>query len=92
MRHAVPSTAGLTQASSVARVVRSSDALSGTDTMSFTPSKLSADPNLPVVVRVAPEMVPVLPLPEESAVVVPPASSKPQAPTRFAAGAHTTSE
>ena len=91
MRQALPSAVGLTHASSVAREVRSSDALSGTVTMSLTPSKLSADPNLPELVRVAPLMEPVLPRPDASVTDAPFASSKPQAPTRFAPGAQTAS-
>ena len=54
--------------------------------MSLTPSNYSARPNLPVVVRVAPEIVPGLPRPEASAAVVPVVSSKPQAPTRPVGG------
>ena len=50
-------------------------------TRSFTPSKVSAEPKRPLVVRVAPLIVPVLPRPDESVTVVPLGSSKPQAPT-----------
>ena len=64
-------------------VVRSRLSASGTVTQSLTPSKLSAPPNLPAAVRVAPLIVPVLPRPEASAAVVPVVSSKPQAPTRL---------
>ena len=77
-----PSAAGFTQASSVARLVRSSEALSATVTRSLTPSNVSAEPKRPVVMRVAPLIVPVLPRPEASVTVVPFGSSKPQAPTR----------
>ena len=62
-------------------MVRSSDALSGTVTQSFTPSKVSAEPNLPAVVRTAPAIVPLLPRPEPSVTAVPLVSSNPQAPT-----------
>ena len=68
----------------MARLVRSSDALSATVTRSLSPSKVSAEPNLPAVLRVAPEIVPTLPRPEASPTEPPLASSKPQAPTRFA--------
>ena len=46
-------------------------------TESLVPSKLSARPFLPVVVRVAPLSVPVWPLPVASVTVVPLVSSKP---------------
>ena len=81
VRQAFPSAAGNTHASSVARVDRSSEALSGTVTQSFTPSKVRAEPNLPAVVRTAPAIVPLLPRPEPSVTPVPLISSKPQAPT-----------
>ncbi|MEA2129081.1 MAG: hypothetical protein QOJ85_1972 [Solirubrobacteraceae bacterium] len=77
---------GLTHASSVMPVVRSSDAASATVTRSLTPSKLSALPNLPVVVRSGPLIVPALDCPEASAAVVPAVSSNPYAATRPAAG------
>src|SRR4051794_10893729 len=66
---------------------RSSVALSATDTASLTPSNDSAEPNLPAVLCVAPEIVPLLPLPLLSPVAVPVVSLKPQAPTRSALGA-----
>ena len=47
----------------------------------MTPSNVSAEPNRPEVVRVAPAIVPLLPRPEASTTVGPVASSKPQAPT-----------
>ena len=72
-----PATDGFTHASSVIAFVRSSVAESATLTMSLTPSKLSARPKRPEVVRVAPETVPALPLPEESVAAVPVVSSKP---------------
>ena len=46
VRHMPPSAVGNTHASSVARVLRSSDALSGTVTQSFTPSKVRAPSDL----------------------------------------------
>src|SRR3954468_3998988 len=66
---------------------RSSVALSATDTASLTPSNDSAEPNLPAVLCVAPEIVPLLPLPLLSPAAVPLVSLKPQAPTRSALGA-----
>ena len=69
-------TVGYTQASSVMPVVRSSDAESLMVTQSLTPSKERALPKRPWVIRVAPLMVPVLPLPEPSTTVEPLASSK----------------
>ena len=62
---------GNTHASSVMPVVRSSDGASATVTQSLTPSKDRALPNFPCVLQVAPEIVPVRPLPEVSATVVP---------------------
>ena len=76
-----PSAVGNTHASSVARVLRSSDVLSGTVTQSFTPSNVSAEPNFPAVVRTAPAIVPLLPRPEPSVTPGPLVSSNPQAPT-----------
>src|SRR4051794_16251109 len=61
-------------------VVRSSDAESGTVTQALVPLNESAFPYLPVV-QVALLSVPVLPLPDESAVVVPLPASKPYAAT-----------
>ena len=81
MRHAPPSAAGLTHASSVMPVVRSSDVWSGTVTQSFVPSKLSAPPKRPAAARVAPLIVPWLPRPDASAAWGPLASSNPHAPT-----------
>ena len=68
---------GLTQASSVMPVVNRRSAASGMLTESLEPLKLSARPFLPVVVRVAPVMVPVWPWPVASVTVVPLVSSKP---------------
>src|SRR4051812_1525024 len=83
VRHALPTAVGRTQPSSVMPVVRSRESASATVTQSLTPSKLSAPPNLPAVLRTGPLIVPVLPRPEASAVEVAPVSSKPQAPTRL---------
>src|SRR5687768_7341130 len=62
--------------------VRSSEAASGTVTMSLTPSKVRAEPYLPAAVQVAPAIVPWLADPERSVRVVPAASSNPYAATR----------
>ena len=70
------------QAESVMAVVRSREAESGIRTRLVEPLKLSAPPYRPWVVQVAPTRVPVLPLPEASAVVVPVPSLNAQAPTR----------
>jgi hypothetical protein len=67
---------GFTHASSVIPVVRSSDAASAIVTQSSSPSNASAPPARPVA-RVAPEIVPGLPLPDASVAVVPDASSNP---------------
>ena len=75
VRH-LPIALGRTQASIVIPVLRSSEAVSGTVTQSFTPSNVSAPPFLPAA-HVAPEIVPVLARPELSARVVPvPASNE----------------
>ena len=68
---------GKTHASSVNAVVRLSSAVEATVTQSLTPSKVRALPKRPWVVQVAPVMVPVCPLPEASAVLVPVPSLKP---------------
>ena len=67
---------GNTHASSVMAAVRSSELESLTVTQSLTPSNDSALPYLPLVVQVAPEIVPVFPLPEVSASVEPVPASK----------------
>ena len=51
VRQRDPIAVGRTQASSVMPVVRSSESASATVTQSLTPSKLSAPPNLPPVLR-----------------------------------------
>ena len=70
---------GLTQASIVIPVVRFSDALCAALTRLFEPLKESALPNLPLTApaQAVFASVPVLPLPDWSAVVVPVPSSKP---------------
>ncbi len=68
---------GLTHASSVIPEVRSSEFESLMFTRALVPLKKSEFPNLPEVDQVAFESVPVLALPERSAVVVPEPSSKP---------------
>src|SRR5688572_4395974 len=73
---------GMTQADRVMPVVRLSDAELGTTMTSLTPSKLRAPPNRPSADHVAPEIVPVLLLPETSETVLPLPSLKPHAPTR----------
>ena len=75
-------TVGLTQASSVIPLVRSREFESFTLTRALVPLKKRALPNLPAVDQVAFESVPVLPLPDRSAVVVPLPSSNPYAATR----------
>src|SRR5437667_9268619 len=80
--HAVPVVDGFSQPSSVMPVVRSSVFESGTVTHEFVPLKDSALLNLPPVTQVVLETVPVLPLPDWSAVVVLVPSSKAQPPTR----------
>src|SRR2546423_12585955 len=83
-RQSEPRAVGCTHASSVMPVVRSRLFASGTVTQLLVPLKLSAPPNLPAAVCVAPVIAPALPWPEESAAVVPVVSSKPHAPTRLA--------
>jgi len=73
---------GRTQASRVIPEVRSRELLSMTSIRSFVPSKLAAAPNFEVVDHVAPLIsVPLLPLPDLSAAVVPAPSSKEYAAT-----------
>src|ERR1700709_219651 len=83
-RHSEPRAVGCTHASSVMPVVRSRLFASATVTRLVVPLKLSAPPNLPRAVCVAPVIVPGLFWPQGPAVVVPVVSSKPQAPTRLA--------
>ena len=61
---------------------RSSEAASATVTHALVPLNDSAPPNLPAVVRVAPEIVPVFPWPDASVTCsTPPASLNPYAAT-----------
>ena len=77
VRHSDPVLVGFTQASRVIFWVRSREAASATVTMSLTPSNDSEPPNLPFGDHVAPEIEPLLPLPEASRSVVPlPASNE----------------
>src|SRR6266496_2792291 len=87
VRHWEPSAVGFTQASSVIALVRSSEVESATFTMLLTPLKLSAEPNLPLVVQVAPEIVPLFPLPDRSGSEVPDPWSKLYAATSPAGAA-----
>src|SRR5438874_12827608 len=86
VRHVVPSAAGLTHASSVIALVRSSEPAAGTVTQLDVPLKVSAAPNLPAVVHVVFVTVPLFPAPDESATVVLAPSLKPYAATRPGGG------
>src|SRR4029453_9840481 len=77
-----PAPVGLTQAESVIPLLRSRSLASATVTQSVTPSNESAPPFFPAADHVAPEIVPVCPLPVASAAVVPVPASKDQAATR----------
>ena len=79
-------TFGLTHASSVIPVDRSSELVSAIVTQSLTPSKERAPPFLPAA-QTAPESVPWLPLPEVSATEVPEPASNEYAPTSPAGSA-----
>src|SRR3954447_8399931 len=83
-RQSDPRAVGCIHASRVMPVVRSRLFASATVTQSLVPLKLSAPPNLPAAVWVAPVIVPGLFWPEESAAVGPVVSLKPHAPTRLA--------
>ena len=76
VRHTPPAAVGFTQASRVTADVRRREAASATLTMLLVPLNDSALPNLPAVVQVALESVPVLLLPDASTVEVPVPSSK----------------
>src|SRR3954469_9608963 len=72
LRQAVaPSALGLTQASSVIPVVRSSEFESGTVTRVLVPLKVSAPPECPATAHAPLATVPLLPVPERSASAVP---------------------
>ncbi len=77
VRQVPPSWFGLTQASSVIPVLRSSELLSGTVTEAFVPLKFRAVPNLPPVAHVVPEVVPLFPVPDASLTALPVPSLKP---------------
>src|SRR5262245_11716278 len=66
VRQELPSALGLTQASSVIPLVRSSEAESGTLTIALVPLKERAPPYLPLVLQVALAIVPLLLLPDRS--------------------------
>jgi hypothetical protein len=72
---------GRTHASTVIPVVRSRLAESGIVTQLLVPLNESAPPKRPEALQVAPLIVPVLPLPDASAVVPPPPSLNPYAAT-----------
>ena len=72
---------GLTHASSVIPVESCSAAALGTVTSALVPLNCSALPNLPVAAQVAFEIVPLWPLPDASATVVPDPSSNAYAAT-----------
>src|SRR5262245_29129736 len=83
VRQLFATTVGLTQASSVIPVVRSSEFESGTLTEAFVPLKDKAFPNLPAAApaQVAFVSVPLLLLPDWSTALVPLPVSKPYAAT-----------
>src|SRR4026207_1867365 len=81
VRQLVPSALGLTQASSVIPLVRSSEAESGTFTIALVPLKLKAEPYLPPVLQVALLIVPLLELPDRSGRLGPEPWSKEYAAT-----------
>src|SRR5436309_13701966 len=85
-RHCDDTDVGFTQASSVIPLVKCSEFESGTFTRALVPLKTSAFPYFPAVVQVAFEIVPLLPLPDRSATVVPEPSLKAYAATRPDAG------
>src|SRR2546430_3646684 len=88
-RQAPLSVSGFTHASSVIRLVSCSEGELATVTQLEAPSKESALPYLPFAVHVVLLRVPVLPLPEESATVVPVPSLKEYTATRPLGGAVT---
>src|ERR1700674_3674685 len=73
---------GYTHASSVIALPRSREGESATDTQLLLPLKDSALPNRPPAAHVAPETVPVLPLPDRSVTLEPLPSSNEYAATR----------
>ena len=81
VRQPPPAAVGLTQASSVMPIVRSSEALSGTVTKLELPLNDSAPPKRPIGAQPVAVVVPVLPVPDASATVVPAPSLNPYAAT-----------
>src|SRR5581483_6543886 len=79
--HAAVTVDGLTQASRVIAVVRCREAVSGTVTSEFEPLNTRALPYLPEAVHVVLVVLPLLPVPEESATVAPVPSLKEYAAT-----------
>src|SRR5712691_9493563 len=86
-RQAVPSALGLTHASRVIPVVRSSEVESGIVTRLDVPLNESAPPKRPALDQDVVATVPALPVPEASATVVPLPSSNEYAATRPLAAA-----
>src|SRR5215471_18308419 len=86
VRQLVPSALGLTQASSVIPLVRSSEAESGTLTIALVPLKERAPPYLPLVLQVALAIVPLLLLPDRSGRLGPEPWSKEYAATSPSGG------
>src|SRR5690242_16661654 len=82
VRHVPARTLGLTHASSVIDLVRSSEAASGMLTTLLEPLKESAPPYLPALAAVALDSFPVFALPELSAIVPELTESNEYAPTR----------
>src|ERR1043165_4616020 len=80
-RHTLVTVDALTHASRVIPVVRCNEAVSLIFTVAFVPLNESALPYLPAVVQVALTTVPVFPLPEASATVLPVPSVKAYAAT-----------
>ena len=79
--------AGLTHASSVIPALSCNEAELGTFTRALVPLNTSAPPNLPALVQVAFEIVPVFPFPEESPTDGPDLSSNEYAATNPAVAA-----
>src|SRR5262245_12851802 len=87
VRQELPSALGLTQASSVIPLVRSSELESGTLTIALVPLKLKAPPYLPLVLQVAFAIVPLFELPDRSGRLEPEPWSKEYAATSPSGGA-----
>src|SRR5919109_3369775 len=82
VRHPACDSLGRTQPDRVIASLRSNAADAGTRTVCPAPSNRTAEPNRPRDVQVAPEIVPVLPLPDASAALLPEPASNPYAATR----------